>query len=70
MRERAGNFRTIKPAGRRSVLIAIFVGWFMLPKSVEDEVRLGSQSVMVVWKFMIRVISPIAVLIVLYNGLF
>ncbi len=52
------------------VLIALFAGWFMSRTSVEDEARLSSSLVFTVWRFMIRVVSPAAILLVLYNGLF
>ncbi len=52
------------------VLIALFTGWFMSRSSVEDEARLASQHLFAVWRFMIRFVSPAAILLVLYNGLF
>ena len=51
------------------VLIALFVGWFMSRRAVADEVRMKSDGLFKVWRFTIRVISPLAVLFVLYQGL-
>jgi len=55
------------PAG--GVLIALFVGWFMSRRAVADEARLKSNTLFNVWRFMVRVVSPIAVLLVIYQGL-
>lgn len=51
------------------VLIALFVGWFMSRRAVADEARLKSNTLFNVWRFMVRVVSPIAVLLVIYQGL-
>jgi NSS family neurotransmitter:Na+ symporter len=51
------------------VLISLFAGWFMTRRALADEVRMRSNTLMTVWRFMIRVISPLAVLLVLYHGL-
>jgi NSS family neurotransmitter:Na+ symporter len=51
------------------VLISLFAGWFMTRRALADEVRMQSNTLLTVWRFMIRVISPLAVLLVLYHGL-
>lgn len=51
------------------VLISLFAGWFMTRRALADEVRMQSNTLLSVWRFMIRVISPLAVLFVLYHGL-
>ncbi|MEC8443098.1 MAG: sodium-dependent transporter [Pseudomonadota bacterium] len=51
------------------VLIALFVGWFMSRRAVADEARLKSNTLFNLWRFMVRVVSPIAVLLVIYQGL-
>lgn len=52
------------------VLIAIFVGWCMTLRAAQAEVNMQSTALLYAWRIMVRFISPIAVLIVLYNGLF
>lgn len=51
------------------VLISLFAGWFMTRRALADEVRMRSSTLLTVWRFMIRVVSPLAVLVVLYHGL-
>ena len=51
------------------LLIAIFVGWMMHQKDVEQEVRMESPVMYNVWRFVLKFIAPVAVAIVLINGL-
>lgn len=51
------------------VLISLFAGWFMTRRALADEVRMRSNNLLSVWRFMIQVVSPLAVLFVLYQGL-
>jgi len=51
------------------VLISLFVGWFMTRRAIADEARMKSEKLLSLWRFMIRVVSPLAVLFVLYQGL-
>ncbi|MEC7547246.1 MAG: sodium-dependent transporter [Pseudomonadota bacterium] len=51
------------------VLISLFVGWFMTRRAIADEARMKSESMLSLWRFMIRFVAPLAVLFVIYNGL-
>ncbi|MBN56939.1 sodium-dependent transporter [Thalassolituus sp. UBA3500] len=51
------------------VLISLFVGWFMTRRAIADEARMKSERLLTLWRFMIRVVSPLAVLFVFYHGL-
>lgn len=51
------------------LLIAIFVGWVMHKQDVEDEVKMESPLMYTIWRFLLKFIAPVAVAIVLINGL-
>ncbi|GAA6135940.1 sodium-dependent transporter [Oceaniserpentilla sp. 4NH20-0058] len=51
------------------LLIAVFVGWVMNGKDVQEEVRMESPLMYTVWRFILKFIAPVAVVIVLVNGL-
>lgn len=51
------------------LLIAIFVGWVMHKQDVVDEVKMESPIMYNVWRFLVKFIAPVAVAIVLINGL-
>lgn len=51
------------------LLIAIFVGWVMHKQDVADEVKMESPIMYNVWRFLVKFIAPVAVAIVLINGL-
>ncbi|WP_430461800.1 sodium-dependent transporter [Thalassolituus sp. LLYu03] len=51
------------------VAIALFVGWFMKRKDVADEVRIKNKALFNVWMFVLRFISPLAILYIFVKGL-
>jgi NSS family neurotransmitter:Na+ symporter len=51
------------------LLIAIFVGWVMHKQDVADEVKMETPIMYNVWRFLLKFIAPVAVAIVLINGL-
>lgn len=51
------------------LLIAIFAGWVMREKDIRDAVRMESPLMYNVWRFILKFIAPLAVAIVLVNGL-
>jgi len=51
------------------LLIAVFVSWIMRDSDVAQEVRMESPSLYKAWLFVLRFVAPIAILIVLINGL-
>jgi len=51
------------------LLVALFVGWVMRPEQLNHEVKMNSGWVRL-WYFILRYLSPIAVFIVLVNGIF
>lgn len=52
------------------LLVALFVGWVMRPEQINHEVKLDSGLLVRMWHFILRYLSPIAVFLVLINGLF
>lgn len=51
-----------------ALLIALFAGWAMAASSTQDELELGDSTAYRVWRFAIRYVSPICILIVfIYN---
>jgi NSS family neurotransmitter:Na+ symporter len=52
------------------LLIALFVGWKLLDRNVLHETSTESPALIRWWKPVLKYISPIAVLIVLINGIF
>ena len=51
------------------MLIALFAGWFMTRKSVADESRLQPSWLLSLWRFMLRVVSPLAIFYIFISGL-
>jgi len=51
------------------LLIAIFVSWVMRDSDVAQEVRMESPTLYKFWLLILRFIAPIAILVVLINGL-
>ncbi len=51
------------------LLIAVFVGWAMRQADVKEEVKMESPLMYTIWRFVLKFIAPVAVAIVLVNGL-
>ena len=51
------------------LLIAIFVGWVMNKQDVQDELNMSNPVMFKVWRFLVKFVAPVAVAIVLINGL-
>ncbi len=49
--------------------IAIFVGWFMSSDMVKKEVNTNNEALFTVWRFVLRFVSPVAILLIFINGL-
>ena len=52
------------------LLIALFVGWAMTREQADHELRMESHRWLSTWRFVLRYLSPLAVLAVLVNGLY
>jgi len=52
------------------LFIAIFVGWIMKPQAVREEMNDESSSVFFVWRWVVRYLSPLAVLVVFVMGIY
>lgn len=52
------------------LLIAIFVGWVMKRELIEHQLALDSPRFRRVWYWLLRYVSPLAVLVVLLSGLY
>lgn len=51
------------------LLIALFVGWVMRPQDAAAELRFARQQTFDLWRFTLRYISPVLVILVLIVGL-
>jgi NSS family neurotransmitter:Na+ symporter len=51
------------------ILMAVFVGWFIKPAVLAEDLSFGSAALFKVWLWMIRVVAPLAILAVLYSSL-
>jgi len=51
------------------LLISIFVSWIMRDSDIAKEVRMESPTLYKLWLWILRFIAPIAILVVLINGL-
>lgn len=51
------------------LLIAVFVGWAMRQADLKEEVKMESPLMYTIWRFVLKFIAPVAVAIVLVNGL-
>ncbi|MDK2777762.1 MAG: sodium-dependent transporter [Pseudomonadota bacterium] len=49
--------------------IAIFVGWYMRREDAEGELNVADHRVFTVWRFMLRYLSPLAILLIFVKGL-
>ena len=54
------------------VLIAIFASWLMSKSSTVDELGLGDSIAYKIWRFIVRYVAPLGVIIIFFNavGLF
>ena len=51
------------------LLILVFAGWIMPTRAMEEEISSGPSLFYKAWRFMARYVAPVAVVIVLINGL-
>jgi NSS family neurotransmitter:Na+ symporter len=52
-----------------AILIAVFVGWRMRPADLEDELPAMGPRLFRIWRWMIRVVVPVALAAILVGGL-
>ena len=52
------------------VLIALFVGWKMTQAQLAHDLKFDQSRLLRLWRPVLRYVSPVAVLIVLFNGIF
>jgi len=51
-----------------AILMALFVGWYIKPEELLEDLSFGSTALFKTWLWMIRVIVPVAILGVLYTS--
>lgn len=51
------------------LMLAVFVGWFMSKEAVAKQMRLRSERVFNLWRFVLRYLSPLAIFAVFIYGL-
>lgn len=52
------------------LLVALFVGWVMRTEQLDHEIKLDASIGARLWRLVLRYLAPIAVLLVLVNGIF
>jgi len=52
-----------------AILMALFVGWYIKPEMLAEDLSFGSTALFKIWLWMIRVVVPLAILGVLYSSL-
>ena len=57
----------LMPVG--AILIAVFVGWYVRPQVLDEELHFGSRLVFRIWLWTIRIVAPLAVFAILVSGL-
>ncbi len=50
------------------VAIAVFAAWSMSRSATEDELELKNEGMFILWRFLVRYITPVAVIIVFLNA--
>jgi len=55
------------PAG--GFLIIIFVGWFIAKENIDSELKIQSKILKTIWYFSVRIIAPLAVILVMLKAL-
>ncbi len=51
------------------LFIAVFAGWIMKSSSTADELSLGESIAFPLWRFLVRFVTPVAVIIVFLNAI-
>lgn len=51
------------------LMLAVFVGWFMSKEAVAKQMRIRSERVFAIWRFVLRYLSPLAIFAVFIYGL-
>jgi NSS family neurotransmitter:Na+ symporter len=49
------------------VLVAIFTSWLMSRSSTIDELGVGDKNIYKIWRFIVRYIAPLGVIIIFLN---
>jgi NSS family neurotransmitter:Na+ symporter len=52
-----------------ALMVAVFAGWAMAAPSTQDELETGDSTTYRVWRFVIRYVSPVGILIVFIDNL-
>jgi|TARA_B110000238_G_scaffold19942_1_gene19559 NSS family neurotransmitter:Na+ symporter len=55
------------PAG--GILIIIFVGWFVAKENIDSELKIQSKTLKTIWYFSVRILAPLAVMLVMLKAL-
>ena len=50
------------------ILIALFVGWRIAPSELDSDLSFSSRAMFTAWIWMLRVVAPLAIGWVLWNG--
>ena len=51
------------------ILITIFVGWLVAKKNIDSELKIQSKLLKTIWYFSVRILAPLAVILVMLNAL-
>ena len=50
------------------LLVALFAGWIVSERAAADELQLGSRAQFRVWRFLVRFVVPLTIVMILVNG--
>ena len=50
------------------LLVAIFAGWIVSERASAEELQLGSRKLYATWRFLLRFVIPITIIIILVNS--
>jgi NSS family neurotransmitter:Na+ symporter len=50
------------------LLVALFAGWIVSESAAADELQLGSRAQFRIWRFLVRFVVPLTIVMILVNG--
>ena len=50
-------------------LVAIFAGWAVSARAMSEELQLGNPLIFRIWRKLVRIVVPVTIVVILFNGL-
>ncbi len=51
------------------ILMAVMAGWIFSKESARDELKMESEKIFIVWRFLIRFVAPVTVAAIFISNL-